>query len=614
MVNIKAGEISSLFDTARIIARASDTGTAVDTSNRPGADDGAFEDNATLNAKINAPETITALEKALSGIQVFTQTQFDQVFHDITTRLRTDREKRLTPPNVRLWDGNWVLRGRVAQTFTGSFQEIDSETGTGKIEMPEEYFLSKWVVDHDARDVKNIHVTVDKDGVRWSGRMDHYEIEKSPDGKTMVRVLFKHDYEEFKHILCWANPFLPAEIQFPRLWLLFGNARWALKLTLLVNIMRLESSIWMLPDDPMDPSQWFNFNQSTWSMVVKPSAAGTDNSPFAVVHSRFKDFHTVAKRILADGQLTPTFRRYLTGDEPPWPGAVLRHGCLVIDIEDKSGWLSGTSFGGNIFAGLLHAFVDVDDDGLTEGVDITADPAWPEEYKTPGWKGTLPQAPGIVYRESEHNGIQSSLFIGSPAKDVQVVTGGHSMPGVNELISATIQMIGDLIAAALFVPPIGGALDAILKPLYTDVFLAFMAWKNIGRAQSLGFSHYREKWAEGADRAYTLQAIIALRMALWATRETFSHKLTVADASPWLVGQRGFGHFYLGDRIGSTVKGTPKGKIYIDRVSDITLTWDRSTSPTWNITIGQRVQEDPVIKAFELIQELFGIAKDLGVL
>ncbi|WP_305781488.1 phage tail protein [Nocardia nova] len=538
----------------------------------------------------------------------------DLEFWNIVNREFSDREKRLNAPVVKLWDGNWILRGRVSYAYSAEFVEMDSETGSGKIEMPEEYYLSQWVTDHDSRQYKNIHITVEKDGVRWSGRMDHYEINVTQKGKTTVILYFKHEYEEFKHILVWCNPFLPAEIQFPRLWIMFGQAKWALKTTLFCQILRLEASLWMLPDDPLDPAQWFNLDQSTWSMVVKPDS-GVDNSPFAIVLSRFKTFHDTAQGILEDAQLTPTFRRYLDGDDPPWEGANLRHGCLVIDIEDKSGWQStGTSWGGSIFTGLIHSLTTISSDGLTEGVDIIDDPAWPDEYSTPGWKGTLPQAPGVVFRQGDNTGIRTSKFIGTPAKDVQHVAGGHSMPGVNELISAAIQMAGDLIAMIIGVPPVGGAVDAILRPLYTDVFLAFMAWKDVGRAQSLGFSHYRERMAEGADRAYTLSAIISLRTSLWATREQFTHQLTVEDGCPWRVGANGKGHFYLGDRIGSTVKGTPKGKIYIDRVSQIGLVWDRDTAPTWNITIGERKIEDPVVKAFKRIQAILSAIRDLGVL
>lgn len=538
----------------------------------------------------------------------------DVEFWKIVNRVKSDADKRVRQSVVKLHDGNWVLRGRASHIISASFSEIENDTGVGKLEMPEEYYLSKWIVDRDSRTTANVHISVEKDGVRWTGRMWHYELEKGTDGKTVVRAFFRHDYEEFKHILVWANPFLPPEIQFPRLWLLFGTAKWCLKTTLLVNIMRLESSLWQLPDDPTNPAQWFNFDQSTWSMVVAPDDGTPDHSPFAILHSRFKYFHDVAKPIAEDAQITPTFRRYFDGDPPPWAGANLRHGCLVIDFEDKSFWNQGTSFGGDIFTGLIHALIGIGSDGLTQNVDILADPIFPDEYFQPGWRGTKASVPAIVFREGEHTGITSSLFIGTPSKDARHVTGGHSMPGVNELISAAIQMAGDLIAAMLFVPPIGGALDAVLKPLYTDVFLAFMSWSDPGRATSQGFSHYHERFAEGADRAYTLRAIIALRTSIWATRETFTHKLTVADGHPWIVGQRGKGHFYLGDRIGSTIRGGPKGKIYVDRVSEITLSWDRKKTPTWDIVIGQRKIQDPVIKALKMIEDLFSIARDLGVL
>lgn len=256
---------------------------------------------------------------------------FDTEFANITARLKTQRNQRLVAPVVRVHDGNWVLRGQAAHIYAASFTEIENETGMASFTMPEDYYLSKWIVDHDGRATKNVHISMEKDGVRWTGRMDRYEIETGSDGKTVVRVIVKHDYEEFKHIVAWANPFLPAEVQFPKLWLLFGSAKWCLKTTLFVNILRLEASLWMLPNNPLDLSQWFNLDQSTWSMVVKPDQGETDNSPLAVCHSRFKYFHEVSKPIAEDAQLTPVFRRWFTGDPPPWPGAVLRHGCLVID-------------------------------------------------------------------------------------------------------------------------------------------------------------------------------------------------------------------------------------------------------------------------------------------
>lgn len=537
---------------------------------------------------------------------------FDAVFTQITDRLKAEQNQRLTPPLVRLWDGDWNLRGIIKRENNASFQYLDNETGIGSLEMPLDYFMSKWLVDIDGRGTTNVHITIDKDGSRWGGRMDEFKIIKDDDGRKYVRVIFKNDYEELKHILAWSNPFLPAEVQFPRLWICFGRARWALKTTLLVNLMRLESSLFMLPDDPMNPAMWNNFDQSTWWNVVKPDLE-PDHSVGAIVHSRFKNMHDVSKKIVADAQLSWEPRRYLQGDPPPWPGANIRHGCLVWDLIDKSGWTTGTSFGGNIFEGLFHELINIGADGITENVEQVDDPNVPGEYLTPGYKGTIPSMPGVVYREGEHTGIQASEFSHKPATDVGVVAGGHSMPGVNELISAAVQMVGDLTAMIPGVPPLGGVADAILKPLYTDVFLAFGKWKSPQRAQRLGGSHYHEKWAEGGDRAYTLAFLLAMRAGMWSTRETNRVTLTVADGAPWRIGQRGHGHFFLGDRVAFSILGMKPGRLFVERVSELTLAWDRDSTPGWQIQIGQREAEDPVARMAEDMQDFLGMLQELGV-
>lgn len=522
------------------------------------------------------------------------------------------RRKR---PLIRLWDGDWNLYGELAGERAGSFEFIENETGTASLKIPVSHYIALWVADHRGRAKKNVHVTFDKQGARWGGRMDHYKIVRSKND-VYLEIVFKHDYEELKHIRCWANPFLPAEFQFPKTWLCFGPAKWALSVTLLVNIMRLESSIWMLPDDPMDPSQWFNFDQSTWSMVVKPFDFASDNSNVTTVFSRFKSFHDVAKRVLADAQLTMNCRRYLEGDPLPWDGADLRHGCLVFEIEDNSGWRQETSFGGNLLTGLERAFVTIASDGLTEGIDvITGDPTFPDEYYEPGWRGTRPVAPWIVFEEGPLTGIESSEFIYYPATDVQVVVGGHSAPGVNEAISASVIAIGGFIGSLFAQSQVGPAVDAIAKPLYTDVVAAFQSWKDVGRAQDLGWSHYHERMGEGADRAYTLAALVALRAGMWSSREHTAHTLKVSDAAPYFVGDNGEGDFFIGSRVGTTVLGQPdQNQIFVERVQKIKYEWDENGPKGWNISIGHREPEDPMMKSFELIQELASGLQEMGVL
>lgn len=368
----------------------------------------------------------------------------------------------------------------------------------------------------------------------------------------------------------------------------------------------------------MDASKWLNLDMSTWTQVVKPDLT-PDNSVGAIVHGRFKYVHDVSKKVAKDAQLTWECRRWLTGDDPPWPGAVVKHGCLVWDLIDKSGWNTGTSFGGDVFNGLIQSVTDfyADKGDMSDTRRVIPDPNMPPQYSTPGYRGTLPQVPGVIYYETESGGVSTSEFSWKPATDVGVVSGGHSMPGVNELISASVQAAGDLVAAIPGVPPVGGIADAILKPIYSDVFAAFAKWKSSARAQRLstqGF-HYHEKFADGSDAAYSVAWLLAMRTGMWQTRECTRHKLTVQDgACGWVIGQNGHGHYFLGDRIGSSVLGMPPEKIFVDRVSELTLEWSRQKAPTWSIVIGETEPEDPIVKAWEQLEDMLSMLHDLGVI
>ncbi|MFC8182396.1 phage tail protein [Rhodococcus sp. NPDC057297] len=539
---------------------------------------------------------------------------FDKFNRDIENMLKEEADRRRLPPEVELYDGDWNSVGIVGRVDRADFQFIQNETGTASLEMPLHYYLSEWVINVDGRATSDVHVRMEKDGARWTGKLDELRIIKDDSGRRFVRLLFKHDFEQLKKMVVYPNPFLPPEIQFPRLWLCFGKAKWALKTTLLCTIMRLESSLWTLPDNPLDKSQWNNFNQSTWWNVVKPTMQGdVDNSLPAIVHSRMKTMFDTSKKIAADSQLLWVCRRYLPGDPLPWEGANLRYGCLVWDLVDKSGFNTGTAFRGNLFAGIIKEFLNIHGDGITETVEQVDDPNVPGVYPTPEVRGTTPANPGVVFWESEMSGIQSSEFFQKPAGAVGSVAGGHSMPGVNELISATVQMIGDLTAMIPFVPPLGGIADALLKPLYTDVFLAFGKIKSSSRARRSGGAHYHEEFAEGADKAYTLGYLLAQRAQMWKTREVRSCTLKVADSAPWTVGDFGGGDFFLGDRVGFNIIGMPTGVVYVEQVSELNISWDRDTAPVWDITIGQRVAKDPVIEAYEAIQEIFSLVQELGV-
>ena len=249
------------------------------------------------------------------------------------------------------------------------------------------------------------------------------------------------------------------------------------------------------------------------------------------------------------------------------------------------------------------------------------DPVVPDSYKIPGQRLTEKTCPYVVYLDGDETGIESGRFIYTPATAVQIVVGGHSMPFVNELISAGIQTVGDLIAMMIGVPPVGGAVDAVLRPLYWDVLLAWMNIKSNARASNAGWSRYWEYFADGADRAYTLEALMAIRAGFHNTRSWFSHELVVRDGAPWFIGDNGKGHYFIGDRIGAQHVGDFTGNdfggdftIYVDRVRELTLAWDRESMPEWRPVIGEAEKnKDRGARALSFISGIAAAVQQLMV-
>lgn len=547
--------------------------------------------------------------------------QCNAILAETERQRRAERNLREVTPVVRLWDGEWNLIHLVTSEYSGSFELVDGDTGAGELPIPTDSRVAQWALDSQARiargEKRNIHVTVDYVGARWSGRLKNVVQEDMNDGSSVTTLAFASDYEELKFYDVWSNPFLPAIVQFPRVFILPGPAIWVLKTTLFMQIFREHNPLITFPDDPMNFASWGNsLNQSNWNIVVKPTsfvqdmAAGTI---WTVATSRWKNFHDMAKPIYQDAQITPVLRRWLTGDPAPWAGANLRHGALVVDFVDKSGVYSGTSNGGSIFDGLVRTFETFASDFIDTTSSLVTDTVIPSDYYVPGKKGTDKRLPYAVYLAGERSGIQSARWMETPSTAIQVNTGGHSAPGVNEAISAGIQALGDILGNLAQIGSIGGSIDTLLRPFYEDTLAAWMSVKSFARAQNSGWSRYFEYFQEGSGKAYTLSSLMVLRTGFWTTRTWTSHEINVRDGAPFLIGDNGSGDFFLGDRVGATRQHDASGRIYMDRVSKLVLSWSREAGPEWGITIGDdRALQDPAQRAWERIEQLLAAVKDLG--
>jgi hypothetical protein len=356
------------------------------------------------------------------------------------TRENAAQEKRLReiPPLVRLFDGDMKLQHIVTAEYGVTAEAVDGDTGPIEIRHPYDHPVGVWLRDMYGRmqrgEKRNVVVTFDYTGARLGGILSDCVLELDSNGDQIVIATFSSDYEQLKWYTVWSNPFLPAAVQFPRVFILPGPVPWVASTTLHLQLLRENLSLWALPDDPMNPSTWGSLDQSNWPIVVKPLSfmeSMASGALWGIATSRWKNYHDGMKAMLRDAEVTPVIRRYLKDEDPlPWPGANLKNGALVVSFEDKSGTYTGTAKGGTIFDGLARTFESFAADFIDTTASLVTDTSIPAEYYQPGNRLTKKELPFAVWLDGEETGLLGYRHKQIYGKGVQILTGGHSMPGV----------------------------------------------------------------------------------------------------------------------------------------------------------------------------------------
>lgn len=302
------------------------------------------------------------------------------VWADEIRRARIERVAQ--PARIRLFDGNWVERGEVMAPLGGTVTLTLNDTGSIVVELPIDRedrrgtYLAHWALDADARATSNIHVIVEKDGARIGGRAaaDVGVTLKSGDDGDRVILTFLDDIEELKNVHVAANPFLPVSlIQQPKVQFLIGPADWVLPASLAMNLMRLQVFNFNMGNDILDPAHQTPGMWAQSQIVVKPGAIGQSVAPVTIMTGTIKQsWHEMAAPILEDAELQVMTRRFMAGDSEPWPGAGTnwRIGTLFVWLEDKSGFRTGTSLGGNLATGLLRTIASVTTNKVEDRYDL----------------------------------------------------------------------------------------------------------------------------------------------------------------------------------------------------------------------------------------------------
>lgn len=563
---------------------------------------------------------------------------------------RIDRMAR--PARVRMYDGNWNWRGLAHGILDGLVNPKLNDTGAITTEIPISHgpytpftgatiddfdawadsledrrstYLAHWAIDQERRGTSNIHIIVEKDGARIGGLIDAKNgvtLKESPDDNRVV-LNFNDDIQRLKHVHMAANPFLPVSlIQQPKVQFMFAPADWAGLATLGMNVLRNQGTNFNMNFDILDKSTWSGGLWAQAQIVPIPKKLTSSVAPTTIVTGTIKQsWWDVMAPILEDAELQIVTRRFLTGDPEPYPGGGTnwRQGTLFVDIVDKSGWRSGTSLGGNLLTGLVRTIANVTSNYVEDSYDLlTGAPVDTSGYKLPGILGTQPPRPYVVYRSGKHgSGVANFELTRGPGGPCRITAGGKSMPGVNELIEAVIGYAGDVLGdniniAGYGIGSLGSILNAFLMPILRDSILAYMSVPLIGRAAQQGWGHDLETAATGVTQAYTPAAIMDLRKRRRETDPDTSFSFDVTSGVPWLIGDRGQGHWWLGDRVGATSKFLG-ARVFVTRCRELSLPLGGNDPQIWTAKFGDlRQQQDALEKAIGMVGTAFSAFNEMG--
>jgi hypothetical protein len=99
------------------------------------------------------------------------------------------------------------------------------------------------------------------------------------------------------------------------------------------------------------------------------------------------------------------------------------------------------------------------------------------------------------------------------------------------------------------------------------------------------------------------------------TRTRTAHTLKISDAAPYVFGEKGFGHVWLGHRVGTSVLGYPvEHQLFVERIRKIKYTSDKDGPSGWDVEIGYREPKNPALHILEEIKRFNGAMGQAGIL
>ena len=509
---------------------------------------------------------------------------------------------------VRIMDKVYELVDFCQDYLSLEFTFQRNAAGGLAMELPGDSSIRDWLFDNPDGANATIPIIVDTRGMQWPGKIDTAKLHLEADGTETIEVTALHDWEHVNRIAMWPSPFAPLEAQFPRRMIGVGPTETVIKTYLVCNLLRLQLPLWRIPDinNLFNPSSWFDLGNAMFPIAVVPVNPLLDTSKWTALSARMQMGNELFEQALKDSGLVLTAKLFIPGEHeqpaPEW--FTLDRTTIVLDIENKSNVTGPT---GTSIDGVLDWFAELAEDGITQILHPILDPDGDGNSWIDDLVGIKNEKPIVVWNQDQYSGIgEAELVVHKPlARDI--IVGGKSPGWVNAGIELGIKSLLTYVGIAMAVP----GLDALYQGQLSDVFLAFQRFTDAERTRQGGPYMYQEWVDTSGGSAFTIDALVAGKSAVWDTRGYVSHSVTVEDGKPYIFGGPGRGgHFEIGDLVGFEIND----KIYTDYVTAATFRDDRTTRATWTITIGDGSdEEDPTSKSHRKIASLFGIAKDIAL-
>lgn len=463
-------------------------------------------------------------------------------FAEIEAQAERDKQVYGFPKaRVRVMNKDMELVALATDYRVLKFKDKMNAAGALQMRLPAS---EKWIeaigdVDVDAA----IPIIVDLPGYQTVWFVTDSDEVEDENGDEYIDVVAISDKEYLNRMVLWASPGMPAEFQAPKEWIGIGSARSLIKFWYLMpNLARLQGFSGLPDGDLLSLQSWNLLRNAQWPLMVRPSSVIHDTSKVVAMATRFDVAGDAIADILKTEGLQLVTELYIHGEsEQPFPEIMmLDRTTLLIDIVEKADL---RVFTGTALDGIIRTGLEILDDGLSWlAYPILSQDDYSDYFQK--LFGMLPYKPWIVYHKGT---VASSSTKKYKPRASRATVGGKSPGWVNKAAVAASNALLGYLGLAIGIP---GLAIGIFEDEVTNIIMAFHSWEDRARALRSGPWRFREVFRE-ASTGLSMDALAAIKTALWETRGYIAHRITVTNGRPFYVGL----HMGIGDPVGYEKRG-----------------------------------------------------------